>query len=167
MATSNVFKWANNWYAIFKKIIIIGGFQKFFNIIPLYFSAYLILYTTDDTSSDSDWVSEVIEGDLMSFVIKGLTPNTNYFFKIQAKNSVGYGPFSSTISCKTSLGIFLILILYYSPNEFLMYIILWKCKMTPNWSLDLFSCKLITELIINSFEMLVCNHNLQSVYFIV
>lgn len=63
------------------------------------------MYTTDDTSSDNDWVAETIEGELMSYSVKGLTPSTNYFFKIQAKNSVGFGPFSSTISIKTSPGI--------------------------------------------------------------
>lgn len=40
----------------------------------------------------------------MSYSIKGLTPSTNYFFKIQAKNSIGYGPFSTTISIKTLPG---------------------------------------------------------------
>jgi len=48
----------------------------------------------------------------MSFTIEGLTPNTNYSFKIQAKNSIGYGPFSSTVSLKTLSGIFEIHKLY-------------------------------------------------------
>uniref|UniRef100_A0A2S2PN96 Neogenin n=1 Tax=Schizaphis graminum TaxID=13262 RepID=A0A2S2PN96_SCHGA len=66
--------------------------------------AYLILYTTDDTSSDNEWITETVDGELMSYSIKGLTPSTNYYFKIQAKNSVGYGPFSPTISIKTLPG---------------------------------------------------------------
>ncbi|XP_060844411.1 neogenin isoform X2 [Rhopalosiphum padi] len=66
--------------------------------------AYLILYTTDDTSSDNEWITETVDGELMSYSIKGLTPTTNYYFKIQAKNSVGYGPFSPTISIKTLPG---------------------------------------------------------------
>lgn len=61
----------------------------------------MILYTTDNAKSDSDWISEIIEGELMSFTVKELMPNTIYFFKIQAKNSVGYGPFSPTINIKT------------------------------------------------------------------
>lgn len=65
----------------------------------------MILYTTDDSSSDSDWKTEIVDGELMSFTIKGLIPNTNYFFKIQAKNTIGSGPFSPTISIKTSPGI--------------------------------------------------------------
>ncbi|XP_050425598.1 neogenin isoform X2 [Adelges cooleyi] len=63
--------------------------------------AYLLLYSTDESSPDHDWVSETVEGELMSFTVNGLTPSTNYFFKIQAKNSVGYGPFSTTINIKT------------------------------------------------------------------
>lgn len=47
-------------------------------------------------------MTETIEGELMSYTIKGLTPSTIYFFKIQAKNSVGFGPFSPTISIKTT-----------------------------------------------------------------
>jgi len=70
-------------------------------------TAYLILYTTDDASSEGNWVSLIVEGDLMSFTIEGLAPSTNYSFKIQAKNSIGYSPFSSTISIKTLPGIFL------------------------------------------------------------
>lgn len=65
----------------------------------------MILYTTDDTSSDSNWVSEIVDGELMSFTFKELIPNTNYFFKIQAKNAIGYGPFSPTINVKTLPGI--------------------------------------------------------------
>lgn len=66
----------------------------------------MILYTTDDTSPDNNWTSEMIEGELMSYVVKGLISNTNYFFKIQAKNAIGYGPFSTTINIKTSPGIY-------------------------------------------------------------
>jgi len=73
-------------------------------IKPYFALAYMILYTTDDTSSDNEWITETVEGELMSYSIKGLTPSTNYFFKIQAKNSIGYGPFSPTISIKTLPG---------------------------------------------------------------
>lgn len=66
----------------------------------------MILYTTDNSSSDDNWISELVNGELMTFTISGLLPNTNYFVKIQAKNSVGYGPFSSTINIKTSPGIY-------------------------------------------------------------
>lgn len=65
----------------------------------------MILYTSDDKSLDSNWVSEIVDGELMSFTVKGLLPNTNYSFKIQAKNSIGYGPFSPTINVKTLPGI--------------------------------------------------------------
>lgn len=65
----------------------------------------MILYTTDNTKAESDWLSETVDGELMSYVVKDLTPNINYFFKIQAKNAIGYGPFSSTISVKTLPGI--------------------------------------------------------------
>lgn len=66
----------------------------------------MVLYTTDNSSSDDNWISELVNGELMSFTINGLLPNSNYFVKIQAKNSVGYGPFSSTINIKTLPGIY-------------------------------------------------------------
>lgn len=92
----------------------------------------MILYTTDDTSLDGNWVSEIVEGELMSFTVGGLTPSTTYFFKIQAKNSIGYGPFSPTISIKTLPGIInlcglnSILILYYTCNSL--------CNIYLRWS---------------------------------
>jgi neogenin len=58
-------------------------------------------------------VSEIVEGELMSFTVKGLTPNTNYYFKIQAKNAAGYGPFSPFTSIKTMPGIILISVHFY------------------------------------------------------
>lgn len=82
----------------------------------------MISYTTDDSNSDSEWRSEIVDGELMSFTIKGLIPNTNYFFKIQAKNIIGSGPFSPTISIKTSPGIihffFFIYIIHYVYIQF-------------------------------------------------
>ncbi|XP_026287667.1 netrin receptor DCC isoform X2 [Frankliniella occidentalis] len=63
---------------------------------------YTIYYTTDITLRDRDWVVESVTGDKMTTTIKGLTPSTTYFFKIQARNSKGPGPFSSTVSLTTS-----------------------------------------------------------------
>lgn len=84
--------------------------------------AYQILYTTDNSSSDSDWVSVTVEGELMSFTVKELTPNTNYYFKIQAKNAVGYGPFSPFTNIKTMPGIILIICMLISTHFYFLFI---------------------------------------------
>lgn len=65
------------------------------------FVGYLIIYSTDNTKWDRDWLVEGVIGDKMDAIVKGLQPNTMYYFKIQARNSKGYGPFSTTVSFKT------------------------------------------------------------------
>lgn len=47
---------------------------------------------------------EGVVGDKMTTTIKGLTPSTTYYFKVQARNSKGYGPMSSTVSMTTGPG---------------------------------------------------------------
>ncbi|XP_025990804.2 neogenin isoform X6 [Solenopsis invicta] len=64
-------------------------------------TGYLIIYSTDNTKWDRDWLVEGVIGDKVDATVKGLHPNTLYYFKIQARNSKGYGPFSTTISFKT------------------------------------------------------------------
>ncbi|XP_011252617.1 neogenin isoform X4 [Camponotus floridanus] len=64
-------------------------------------TGYLIIYSTDNTKWDRDWLVEGVIGDKMDAIVKGLHPNMMYFFKIQARNSKGYGPFSTTVSFKT------------------------------------------------------------------
>ncbi|KMQ98305.1 neogenin isoform x7 [Lasius niger] len=64
-------------------------------------TGYLIIYSTDNTKWDRDWLVEGVIGDKMDAIVKGLQPNTMYYFKIQARNSKGYGPFSTTVSFKT------------------------------------------------------------------
>lgn len=64
-------------------------------------SGYLIIYSTDNTKWDRDWLVEGVVGDKVDAIIKSLHPNTMYYFKIQARNSKGYGPFSTTMSFKT------------------------------------------------------------------
>ncbi|XP_029169996.1 neogenin isoform X5 [Nylanderia fulva] len=64
-------------------------------------TGYLIIYSTDNTKWDRDWLVEGVIGDKMDAIVKGLHPNTMYYFKMQARNSKGYGPFSTTVSFKT------------------------------------------------------------------
>ncbi|XP_013387953.1 neogenin isoform X2 [Lingula anatina] len=64
-------------------------------------TGYLVFYTTDATQKDRDWVVEGVLGEKLSITIKGLTPHTTYYFKVQARNSKGYGPMSSTVIYRT------------------------------------------------------------------
>ncbi|KAL0107099.1 hypothetical protein PUN28_015559 [Cardiocondyla obscurior] len=64
-------------------------------------TGYLIIYSTDNTRWDRDWLVEGVIGDKVDAIVKSLHPNTMYYFKIQARNSKGYGPFSTTVSFKT------------------------------------------------------------------
>ncbi|XP_022254822.1 neogenin-like, partial [Limulus polyphemus] len=60
-------------------------------------TGYVIFYTTDNTQKDINWVVEGVVGDKMTTTLKGLTPATTYYFKIQARNNKGYGPFSTEV----------------------------------------------------------------------
>lgn len=76
------------------------------NIIILFLLGYVIFYTTDSSQRDRDWVVEGVVGDKMTTTIKGLTPDTAYSIKIQARNNKGYGPFSSVIPFRTNPSIY-------------------------------------------------------------
>ena len=67
-------------------------------------SGYVIFYTTDSSQRDRDWVVEGVVGDKMTTTIKGLTPDTAYFIKIQARNNKGYGPPGPLVTYITSRG---------------------------------------------------------------
>ena len=69
------------------------------------FAGYLIFYTTDAQQEDRDWVVEgVVGGDKLSTVINKLTPDTTYYFKVQARNRKGYGPMSRVVKYRTLPG---------------------------------------------------------------
>ncbi|XP_006565869.1 neogenin isoform X5 [Apis mellifera] len=64
-------------------------------------TGYIIFYSIDNTKWDRDWLIEGVIGDKTEFIVKGLQPSMTYYFKIQARNSKGYGPFSTTYPFKT------------------------------------------------------------------
>lgn len=75
--------------------------MKFSKFSYFSFLDYVILYTTDSERRDRDWTSELVPGDFTSATINQLTPNTNYYFKVQTKSSKGLGPFSAMVSHST------------------------------------------------------------------
>ena len=66
---------------------------------------YLVFYTTDATQKDRDWVVEGVLGDRLSTSIRDLSLETTYYFKVQARNSVGNGPMSPTVIFRTPRGL--------------------------------------------------------------
>lgn len=73
-------------------------------------TGYVIFYTTDNTQRDRDWVVEGVIGDKMTTILKGLLPDSTYYFKIQARNNKGYGPLSAEVSFKTLQGMYRLLL---------------------------------------------------------
>ena len=64
-----------------------------------------MLYTADLDLEESYWAEEDhIPGDRLSVIIDNLSPETTYYFKIQARNSKGYGPVSPTAIFLTKRG---------------------------------------------------------------
>ena len=64
-------------------------------------TGYLVFYTTDATQLDRHWVVEGVLGDSLSATIRDLSPETTYYFKVQARNSKGYGPMAPTVIYRT------------------------------------------------------------------
>ncbi|CAG9865498.1 unnamed protein product [Phyllotreta striolata] len=64
-------------------------------------TGYVILYTDNRSLSDPEWNASVVKGDGHSSIIYNLKPFTMYYFKVQARNSRGYGPFSNVITFRT------------------------------------------------------------------
>lgn len=58
----------------------------------------------DSHQNDGDWVVHNVDGDKLSATIKDLTPDTTYFFKMQAHNNKGHGTMSPTVVYRTSKG---------------------------------------------------------------
>ena len=77
---------------------------RFANPVWVLSAGYLVFYTTDATQEDRDWVVEGVMGDRLSTTIRDLTPETTYYFKVQARNSKGYGPMSPTVIFRTPRG---------------------------------------------------------------
>ena len=64
-------------------------------------NGYVIFYTIDKRKQDREWVVEGVVGDKTAADIRGLEPDTRYYFKIQARNSKGYGPHSPVVMYRT------------------------------------------------------------------
>uniref|UniRef100_A0A914WAK2 Neogenin n=1 Tax=Plectus sambesii TaxID=2011161 RepID=A0A914WAK2_9BILA len=58
---------------------------------------YLIFYSDQPDQPDNKWTLEGVQGDRLSTIVHNLLPKTTYYFKIQARNGKGYGPFSSVL----------------------------------------------------------------------
>lgn len=67
-------------------------------------TGYVVFFTSDNSQNDRDWAVEGVVGDKLTTVIRGLSPNTRYYFKIQARNSKGYGPPSPVVTFTTAAG---------------------------------------------------------------
>ncbi|GFO26464.1 neogenin [Plakobranchus ocellatus] len=62
---------------------------------------YLIYYTTHLHTEDIVWPGEDVDGESLSTVIENLTPDTTYFFIVQARNSKGVSPRSIPVQYVT------------------------------------------------------------------
>lgn len=77
---------------------------RIFQLQHFLYTGYIILYTNDETKPEREWSAEAINGDKHSCELTNLLPSTKYYFKIQARNSRGYGPFSKIVSYTTGEG---------------------------------------------------------------
>lgn len=64
-------------------------------------TGYVILYTHNKTLADPEWNVSAVKGDIHSAIMYDLRPFTLYYFKVQARNNRGYGPFSNLVMFRT------------------------------------------------------------------
>ncbi|TKR96940.1 hypothetical protein L596_010884 [Steinernema carpocapsae] len=62
---------------------------------------YLIYYADRPNIDDEKWVVDSVKGDRLSIQVTKLIPSTTYYFKLQARNSKGYGPTTPISSYST------------------------------------------------------------------
>lgn len=70
----------------------------------LFYTGYIIYYSTDVNAEIHDWVIEPVVGNRLTHQIQELTLDTPYYFKIQARNSKGMGPMSEAVQFRTPKG---------------------------------------------------------------
>ncbi|XP_072258721.1 immunoglobulin superfamily DCC subclass member 4 isoform X1 [Pyxicephalus adspersus] len=62
---------------------------------------YLILYTANKSHPDETWTLLTKEGNIFSSEIQDLQSGTKYYFKMGAKTSSGWGPYSNVVEVET------------------------------------------------------------------
>ena len=67
-------------------------------------AGYLVLYSTSLSDPAVTWLVRAVTGDKDDVTIRGLASNTTHYFKIQARNSAGYGPLSLPVNYTTLAG---------------------------------------------------------------
>ena len=60
-----------------------------------------MLYTQDQSKHLHDWDVFAVSGTNTQVIISTLDSNVTYYFKVQARNSQGYGPASNTLEYRT------------------------------------------------------------------
>jgi hypothetical protein len=64
---------------------------------------YIILYSKNKTLNDRKWTKKKVEGDVTTTIVDGLSPQTNYFFKIKVRIDEELSPASQVEEFKTSV----------------------------------------------------------------
>nr|CAI5828476.1 unnamed protein product [Callosobruchus analis] len=64
-------------------------------------TGYVILYTNNRSLPEPEWNVSAVKGDVHSMIVYDLKPFTQYYFKVQARNSRGLGPYSTVVSFRT------------------------------------------------------------------
>nr|XP_023659077.1 netrin receptor DCC isoform X1 [Paramormyrops kingsleyae] len=64
-------------------------------------TGYILFYTLDRNAPIDAWLMEPIGSDRLTHQVSELSPDTVYYFRIQAKNSRGVGPLSDPVLFRT------------------------------------------------------------------
>jgi len=64
-------------------------------------NSYTILYSKNKTLNDRKWARKEVKGDVTTTIVDGLSPHSNYFFKIKARIDQELSPASQVQEFKT------------------------------------------------------------------
>ena len=78
-------------------------YRVYLSVLLLY-TGYMVLSSPSPSEPAITWQVRAVPGDKDDVTIQGLSSNVTYYFKVQARNSVGYGPLSTPVNYTTPAG---------------------------------------------------------------
>jgi len=94
-------------------------------------TGHLLFYTSDATQPDREWVVHGVDGDRTSTTVHRLSPLTTYYFKVQSRTAVGYGPLCPPVNFRTpackcyTVPLMVYVVVKYSHSRFISCFMTW------------------------------------------
>lgn len=88
------------------RVSSLAAYQKMKEVCCV--AGYLLAYTSEPEVDKPQWRYQAVAGTMLETTVSNLHAGLTYYFKVQATNSMGYGPFSEDTAYAVSQGGFLL-----------------------------------------------------------